>query len=212
MLQTSVSSSVLHSVPSTVLAVGVPIASSLPVAMTASVSMSTSQSSVTSLAGAAALITSSVVPTSLSPHSVGSSGSGPASTSQAGVAPQVATVSASGTRPSRGGVVVGVVGSVGSDEADGRNGASIKRKRGTEELEEPGSSVPSTKKRHIRLLRPRAHVSASTSPAPDTQGSSMAKVQYVCYPPPQCQCPPKFTIMISRIIDGPICTYSSPSQ
>ena len=69
---------------------------------------------------------------------------------------------------------MGVVGSVGT--AEGEERVAINRKR-KEETEEPGSSVglPSSKKRHIRL-RPRVQVSASTSQAPDTQGTSMQKV------------------------------------
>ena len=69
-------------------------------------------------------------------------------------------------------MVVGVVGSVGTAEGEER---ALKRKREAEE--EPGAAVPpSNKKRHIRL-RSRVQVSASTSQAPDTQGSSMAKVR-----------------------------------
>lgn len=84
----------------------------------------------------------------------------------------MATVSASGAGPSGRGVVVGVVGSVGTAEGEER---ALKRKREAEE--DPGAvALPSNKKRHIRL-RTRVQVSASTSQAPDTQGSSMAKVQ-----------------------------------
>lgn len=89
----------------------------------------------------------------------------------AGVAPQVATVSASGAGPSGRGVVVGVVESVGTAEGEER---VLKRKR-VEEEPESGVVLPSNKKRYIRL-RTRVQVSASTSQAPDTQGSSMAKV------------------------------------
>ena len=76
----------------------------------------------------------------------------------------------------RGGVVVGVVGSMGS--AEGEERVTIKRKRRPEEGDEPGSSVglPSTKKRHIRV-RTKVQVSASTSQAPDTQGTNMQKVR-----------------------------------
>lgn len=85
-----------------------------------------------------------------------------------------------------GGVRGVVVGNVGTSEDKGKQGAipsggPLKRKRyneGEEEEEEPeqpGSSLepPSSKKRHIRLMRQRVQVSASSSTAPDTQGTAM---------------------------------------
>lgn len=69
-------------------------------------------------------------------------------------------------------MVVGVVGSVGTAEGEEH---ARKRKRLEEEPGSSGTLLPSNKKRHIRL-RSRVQVSASTSQAPDTQGSSMAKV------------------------------------
>ena len=82
-------------------------------------------------------------------------------------------------------MVVGVVGSMGSSGPEERvgMGVAVKRKRREESVEEPGSSggviMPTSKKR-IRL-RPRVQVSASSSQAPDTQGSSMAKVRHYVY-------------------------------
>ncbi len=109
----------------------------------------------------------------------GSSGESSVVAGSGGIASQVAMVSASGAGPSERGVVVGVVGSMGTASGEGRKGGSVKRKRmdgdgGSGGGEEPGSSLepPSTKKRHIRL-RPRVQVTASTSSVPDTQGSTM---------------------------------------
>ncbi len=90
-------------------------------------------------------------------------------------------MSASGVGLGRGGggVVVGVVESVGSCGGEERAGVGVavkrKRREESEELGSSGMAMPASKKR-IRVTRQRVQVSASSSQAPDTQGSSMAKV------------------------------------
>ena len=130
----------------------------IPTLVSTSAGMPVSQAS-TSIASHPAV-------TSSSPQPV------PATTGVASVQP----VTASTAGPSRGGVIVGVVGSAGTISEGQEHGprGNGKRKRELEEaVQEPGSSLepPSSKKRHIRL-RPRAQVTASTLQAPDTQGSS----------------------------------------